>query len=266
MLTPAQAVSIHGQLVSPTSPALAANNLTICRASVPGAITLTGATAVSEGGRLHWPNLRLEYPLGKTAALKFECEISGRALPAVQHVELTMASCPPGTEPNAQSTSCTPCSGNTFSQGGLVSCLPCPAAGASCATGRLQLLDGFFPATSNISADDWLTPPLPQLYKCLNPSACVVKGNHTYSCAEGYTGALCAVCEESEGYARSSLGQCAECWPTWLNALLLTLLVAAACFALVYISLFKKHRSATSATILLRMLLSFIQLLNTILR
>eukprot|EP01138_Halocafeteria_seosinensis_P014920 gb/GECG01015231.1/.p1 GENE.gb/GECG01015231.1/~~gb/GECG01015231.1/.p1 ORF type:complete len:909 (+),score=82.43 gb/GECG01015231.1/:1-2727(+) len=61
-------------------------------------------------------------------------------------------------------------------------------------------------------------------WKCLNPEACIVQpSNLTVTCAEGYQGPLCAVCDSNYGSAGGH--ECTKCQDSSVNWVLLVLIL-----------------------------------------
>lgn len=120
--------------------------------------------------------------------------------------------CPSGTyndQPGA--TRCLPCPTGNFSYEGSSTCSSCPAVGAACVQGEIELLDGYWRADEPGSKITGAT----LFYLCPTPKTCfpesnlsglVVRGasalrtNQT-RCADGHTGPVCAIC--ADGYGKS---------------------------------------------------------------
>ena len=190
-----------------------------------------------------------------TYIMAVSCKLGGNTLPVPFTFGVLMDGCSPGTQ--AVGPFCTQCPDKMYSLGGVGQpCRGCPTVGATCTAGVITLLPNFFrPA-------DQLDLPLEsdsELHPCYNSEACVVNNTAlSYSCLEGYSGALCGVC--IPGYAMFD-GVCRPCWtPASLNSLasFLFLLLIAVC---VFLALRRPSGKTSEATIALRILLGFMQAL-----
>ena len=254
------------------------------------AMALAGARAAAINGSIVFDSASLTGVLGQWYQLRVACTLGVMQLPPLPPIDLRIDTCPRGMEPDESRTNCRACSPNYYSVGGHSKCRGCPQAGAVCSSGIITLLPGFFPADTRLLAlpldsalygvnnnDSFSEPPPgegPQsallidettvLYACWNAEACASgAGNQTFGCAFGYSGPLCGVCNADVDFVRS--GQvCTQCWPYGLNMALLLLVVVIILVALTYIAAFRTVKQATQREILLRILLTYIQMLSSL--
>jgi hypothetical protein len=111
------------------------------------------------------------------------------------------------------------CPSGEYSLGGQDVCHTCPADGVTCnAIGIITLLPAFFRPPSQASA---VINESTILLPCFNAVACVVPnetlytaiGTFPYSCAPGYMGPLCGVCDVDNNYQMYGKA-CAQCGST----------------------------------------------------
>ena len=238
-------------------------------------VVLTNSTAVSvinpiataSNGTLLWEEVKVLGRLRTPLLLTLSCDISDVPVPAPRPFAVEIEDCQGGSEPDPSMTGCLACPEGKYSDGGTNQCIACPTAGADCNLGQLSLLNGYFPSSSAVVHGKWPSTSTPLLYQCPNPNACLVhESNRTFHCAEGFMGPFCGVCDSDEGFAPDGHASCSKCWPTWANVLI-TILGCMIGFALlVYVTLFQKHKQATASSIVLRMLLTYLQLLNSLAR
>ena len=208
-------------------------------------LVIQSATAYWGEDEIAWETLVFTGLLGTSNTAVVNCSTGLHGLPQGKVFDFFLNTCPPGYEPDDTGTRCLPCTGTAHSTGHFQPCRGCPLQGAICENGTLQLLEGYFPAegrylsTSDVSGVNAGT----MLYKCDTPAACrLTNMTLPYRCATGYRGALCAACDPALNYARSGT-ECLECWPSWLTVLFLASLVCTLATALVYIAIFRGHRS-----------------------
>ena len=252
-----------------------AANASSCTASLVGSITayvLSSAVPVQQG-IAEWPEIILVAPLDSLQTLRVNCSTGYHALPQVLSATVRISQCRPGEEPGADFTTCTSCTGNAYSPGGLEPCRGCPVGGARCEGGQLELLDGYFPSSSaylwhQAHGDEGTrAPPMSSttvLYPCDVVEACGVTNANTtagYYCKGGYDGPLCGTCKDS--YTKAGL-YCVECWPPWLAAVVIGFGIVLALLVLGYIALFRKTTKPSVAQILFRITLSYIQILSSL--
>jgi hypothetical protein len=192
------------------------------------------------------------------------CTLGTQALPPLWQL-VQIAGCPPGKEPSGATGGsgngwlCVDCPSGTFSDGS--GCQACPAAGASCVGGVLQLQQAFYMPPSQLSMG---IGPATQLFPCFNADACTVNATtQHYGCnsAAGYTGVLCGVC--AAGFTLYGAA-CAACWPAWASGLLLGLLSALLLTAVIFLALWHKPGARSPAAIAFRQLTSFLQTLSMV--
>ena len=199
--------------------------------------------------------------------------------------------CPLGTygpRPGLQG-SCWDCAAGWYSScEGSVACTPCPAAGVLCQNGLLQVLPGYWrpPPASPLTPSPLLSNTS-QLFHCPNQEACLAvtlavdrqadnatvrdQSSNTSSrttaddrrqvffvheCDAPYAGPVCGVC--APGYARLG-GACTECWDTSLNVMMLLLSVLAMA-ALAVVLIVRSRRAKSLSSMLVRLLLDYLQL------
>ena len=255
-------------MIPPDSPAANATTCTAAVSSASEAFT-RGSTAVMVNGLAVWPDLLVQGRLGTIVDMSVNCSTGFHALPETLRARFALRECEPGTEPQTSMTGCTACSGTSYSPGGLERCRECPRAGATCRNGRLTLHKDFYPASSAYmrgNAHNHQSPPLMSeatiLYRCDVKGSCLVS-NHSalYFCAQGYEGPLCGVC--SDGYAKTGL-YCSECWPQWVSSAVISMAVILILLILSYIALFRKTSKPSAWKIILRITLSYIQMLSSL--
>ena len=270
--------SVHLQLQPVESAVVRGVAAVVCVLTCPEAIALSGARSTATNGTIVFDSLSITGTIGASYQIRIGCELGIMQLPSLPPVTVTIDTCPPGTEPDDTSTQCRSCPLSTYSVGGRTKCQGCPPAGAICSSGRIILQPGFFPANTRLldvpvqsiigngstSIQRLALNERTLLYPCWNEEACVLnQGNHTYGCATGYTGPLCGVCDVRENYVRS--GQvCTECWPHGINVILFVLFILAVLAALTYIAAFQSVKEASPRKIVLRILLSYIQMLSSL--
>ena len=203
--------------------------------------------------------------------------------------------CPLGTygpRPGLQGN-CLACAAGWYtSSEGSITCTPCPTAGVLCQNGLLQVLPGYWrpPPPSPHAAMPLSNSS--QLFHCPEPDACLVVtladsqqtgvGNSTvigyggdtgntssrttaddrrqvlfvHECNAAYAGPVCGVC--APGYAQLG-GACTECWETSLNVIMLLLSVVAM-GALAVVLIVRSRRAKSLSSMLVRLLLDYLQL------
>jgi len=191
------------------------------------------------------------------------CTLGQQPLPLIWH-ELSIAGCDVGQEPGGSTGwLCNACSSGTYSDGGAMACRPCPTTGASCSSGALQLQPGYFLAVAPTATAGTLRfDAATELHGCFNSEACTLNASsRAYGCRQGYGGPLCGVCQL--GY--TLFGQtCDTCWPAWGASLLVTAIAAVLIAAVSWLALFHKPGTRSPASIALRQMIGFIQMLNVV--
>lgn len=154
--------------------------------------------------------------------------------------ESQISGCPPGKElPAADAMLCSDCvsadGSASYSDGGTSRCQSCPRVGASCALGRLALLEGFYRPPDDLGLP--LTAQS-ELWPCFNSEACLVDAaNRQYGCnkAAGYAdltlAPLCGVCESGFTMIGKGCVACASRGALVVALLLLLALVTAGIIA-----------------------------------
>ncbi|RYG55948.1 hypothetical protein EON66_04085 [archaeon] len=140
---------------------------------------------------------------------------------------------------------------------------------AACAGGRLALTPGFFIAPgsiryANASTHEIAISDALEVHACFNPEACAFDAAaRTFSCAHGYSGALCGVCDVDAGYMRQG-DKCTACPSTAANVVVLLLVVLLLAAALVHLVLFRKADVTNRTSILIRIGLTYVQALGSL--
>jgi hypothetical protein len=191
------------------------------------------------------------------------CTLGQQQLPLLWH-ELSIAGCDVGQEPGGSTGwLCNNCPPGTYSDGGAMVCRPCPATGASCSSGALQLQPGFFLAVAPTATAGGLRfDAATELHGCFNSEACTLNASsRAYGCFQGYGGPLCGVCQP--GY--TLFGQtCDTCWPAWGAGLLVAAIAVVLVAAVTWLALFHKPGNRSPASIALRQMVGFLQMLNVV--
>jgi len=126
--------------------------------------------------------------------------------------------CPDGQFASNNRTVCLPCpvaqrlqcaAGSWSLQAGAW-CVGCTLQNAAVPAGRRAQSDGVVQKKSNSSFQEAILTSDAIVHSCFNVEACeVALGGQAMHCAEGYSGPLCAVCDE--GYGRTSRFTCSRC-------------------------------------------------------
>ena len=238
------------------------------RSSQDPNLVIQSATAFWGVNEIAWSALTITGLLGTSNTVVVNCSTGLHGIPQGKVLNFLLSTCSAGYQPDDTATRCLPCTGTTHSTGHFEPCRGCPLQGAVCENGTLQLLEGYFPAerrhlsSRDISGIDGATI----LYKCDTRAACLLS-NRTlpYRCATGYKGALCAACDSELEYARSGT-ECVACWPSWLTGLFLSSLACLLMAALVYIAIFRRPSKPKSWKIVMRMILTYLQMLSSVLQ
>ena len=231
-------------------------------------ITMKGATATAMNGSVAFPAVAATGKLATTHDISLRCSLGSHVLSTAPAFTVTIQPCMPGTEPDATFTQCIACSPNTHSPGHLAPCASCPPSGATCAAGRLALQPGFFPAnTAHLQGGGAASAALTGeavFYECWNDEACTLNTTaQTIACSDGYSGPLCGVCEEDAGYVTAGTA-CVQCWPEYANILFLAAVMVLALVVLTYVAAFQRVKEATAPKIILRITLTYIQMLSSL--
>ena len=270
LLQPQSPVSMTLQLVYGGIGILALPNITdgavhcSVKSLSPGSAVVNDKGAHS-GSTITWSEMKVVGRMLHQYSIAIECSMNGHNMEVDPSTfQVTIAGCPAGSQPDELELACLECPESAYSDGNLMKCRLCPAVGAKCELGELQLLPGHFPSDPMYLSEGVIVSPSLSLYRCPNPEACQVSSNRTFSCSEGYTGVLCAACQENLQFTSTSEASCSRCWPQGLNVLITILGVVAAIALLVYVALFKQHKKSTAGAILLRLLLNYLQYLNAL--
>jgi len=183
------------------------------------------------------------------------CTLGAVIIPTAHTYPVQVLSCPAGFSPSGMF--CTPCPAGFYTRGNNEqACLPCPAQGADCADGLLTLKPNFYRAL-----DEAGTPvgPTSQLLPCYNEEACIVNVTaEVYTCAPGYSGALCGVCDGSRGYG-SFDGVCRQCWHPGVADAALALVIVGFVATMALIALNPWMQAHDDSSIALKLLIGFVQ-------
>lgn len=190
------------------------------------------------------------------------CSIGSITIPPAHRFTVLITSCPAGQY--AVGTICVACPSASWSAGDAEACTSCPAAGATCRSGIIALQEGYFRPPEEVGL------PLDagaQLLPCAMPEGCVVNNTaQSHTCAPGYTGALCGVCDAAANYARVG-DACVPCLPSSSNDAILGIGGVAVALLIGAYVVRKSGRAAggdTSASIALRTLLTHVQMVSSL--
>jgi sugar lactone lactonase YvrE len=201
------------------------------------------------------------------------CAIGSIPIPPSYAFHVELSGCAPGTQPSG--VFCQKCAGDQFSMGSVAedpdevesafavhrTCQGCPAAGATCNEGIIRLHPDFFQAPSQFGQP---LGPSTELFSCPTKGACLVNDTTlSYTCAPGYSGALCAVCDESMNYAQFGAA-CGPCWSPGSSAVLLVFLSLLIIAALTRVALRANDGVKSDASIALKILLGYIQAVGSL--
>lgn len=231
----------------------------------------------------------------KTVTIVLSCAMSSVQLPGASRHDFFVTGCPAGTE--LQGFFCVKCASNEFSMGlraeppasmlqrsngstsaeldGIIAnatapifepisvCTRCPPGGATCTNGLLELKQHFYrpPRQLRVPLD-----AQSQLLPCYNTEACIVnKFTFEYSCARGYTGPLCSVCDAKAGYASAGSNfTCAPCASPWVQLGILVVLGAAVLTALSIVALRGAGDRKSDSSISLKILMGYLQIVGSL--
>ncbi|RYG57457.1 hypothetical protein EON66_00340 [archaeon] len=241
------------------------------------AAQVTGGSATSEQGVIFMPALSLRARSNSFTKLQLRCARGEVPIPAVTlsdrtpaEFEVRLLPCSPGFVTSAQGFGCDQCNSGSYTDGkGELACIGCPQLLANCASGRLQLLPGYFITPQSITYANATTREIfisdaLEVHPCFNSEACEFDvQRRTFQCAVGYTGALCGVCDADDDYMR--LGEkCVGCPNKGTNVFIMFLLSFALVFVLVYLVLLRKANTADTTSIIMRIALTYIQALGSL--
>jgi hypothetical protein len=133
-------------------------------------------------------------------------------------------------------------------------CAACPPHGARCDHGVLTIDDGWW----HVPTSDGRVA----LVECLDTSSCRTNGSALTQCGVGRHGVLCGVCDGN--WARNG-PTCVQCWPWWAS---FVFCIGVGIVGVVVLAVFVQHKTfgpRSEATVMLRLLLTFLQLLSCLL-
>jgi len=221
-------------------------------------VYLVGAVAAMEATThlATFPSFSVAALQGEEYTFELQCAVGSLTIAPAHRFSVTLNGCPPGKE--AVSVACVPCGKGQFSLGGTgATCRGCPPVGAVCEDGILKLLSHYFRPAAQAGQP---IGPTTELHACYNDEACVLDySNNTveYSCAAGYGGPLCGVCDSEGGYARFGEA-CAQCWAPGAAIVVLIVLGIILLALLTRVALHSSN-TRSDASIVLRIMLSFLQ-------
>jgi hypothetical protein len=189
------------------------DNQTFCEASVVASWRVVADTgeiiptpllvsketrATASSGLIRFTNMVVQGRPASFNRIRLTCRTADEQLAVASNFEFRIAPCLKGFEPVSQGFSCVPCVDGWYSDGGDDACVSCPSVGAKCEYGMLSLLDGFYVPPRfrgyRINAST-------ELHACAIEGACLVNStSREFLCLEGYTGPLCGVCDEANGF------------------------------------------------------------------
>jgi len=211
-------------------------------------------------GSMSFDALQLIGSRGVRYNVSVACTLGAVAIPTPQVYPVQVLPCAAGYSPSG--IFCTPCPAGTYTRGdNEQSCLPCPAQGAECVDGLLTLKPNFYRALDEVG-----TPvgPTSQLLPCFNEEACVVNVTaEVYTCAPGYTGALCGVCHGAQGYG-SFDGVCRKCWHPGAADFVLALVIVGFVAAMALIALNPWMQAHDDSAVALKLLIGFVQAVSSL--
>jgi len=188
------------------------------------------------------------------------CTLGAVSIPAAHTYQVQALPCPAGYAPSGMF--CVPCPAGTYTRGNNEqACLPCPTQGAECVHGLLTVKPNFYRALEEAG-----TPvgPDSQLLPCFNEEACVVNITaETYTCAPGYSGALCGVCDGAHGYG-SFDGVCRQCWHPGIADAVLAFVIVGFVAAMALIALNPWMQAHDDSSIALKLLIGFVQAVSSL--
>jgi len=236
----------------------------------PG-VVVQNPSATAVAGLVAWRAASIGARSGMTVAGSVVCSVPGIMDLVGGNLTWTtlMLPCGPGTYPVG--FGCAVCPSKSYSPGGpgVVNCTQCPRTGVQCAGGLPSPFPGYFRVDgSALAPARAVVDSNTELHLCRNPAACIVNVSMagmpweaTHWCAEGYTGPLCGVC--ASGYAAVGV-RCIPCTSPAINNALLVLLVLAFAAFVVWVGVFRRVSKMTSAAVLTRILITYVQTLGTL--
>lgn len=167
----------------------------------------------------------------------------------VEYIQVYLEPCKNGEVITESLNNCVECSTGTYSlTGNETTCNVCPNH-ANCYSDQILPHKGYWRSTKSSS----------KIFKCVNPDSCQESG----ICSKGYTGNLCAVCDD--GYITSSSNTCKKCPSRSSNILILcflmTLAAAIICFV-IYRTYEDAYEPKLYHSVLIKILMNYFQLMT----
>jgi len=215
-----------------------------------------GTVSGADGNNsLVFDRLQLIGSRGVSYNVSVSCSLGSLTVPGTAMYTVQLDPCPAGYFPSGMF--CSMCPTGTYTRGRNERvCLPCPAQGAVCEGGLLKLQANYYRA-----ADEAGTPvsSSSQLSPCYNTEACVFNAStEAYSCAAGYTGALCGVCDARAGYGMFG-SVCRECWSAAATWVLFTVVVIAFVGLMGLVALSPWMQAHDDSAVALKLLIGYVQ-------
>ena len=234
-------------------------------------VEMRGASAMAFNGTVTFESVLLLGVVGSRYNLSMVCQLGNRQLSSVPTFVVIIESCPGGTEPSDDKTACLPCADDAYSDGGGQPCRKCPEVGVACSSGILRIQPGYYPFDTRLlqglqspGTDHAHILPSTVFYPCWNDEACSMNSTtRGISCSKGYGGPLCGFCDARAGYV-SAGSNCIPCWPSAVNAVILTLGGFVALFLLTYVASFQRVKGTSSSKIVLRIGVTYVQMLASL--
>ncbi|RYE99726.1 MAG: hypothetical protein EOO41_00635 [Methanobacteriota archaeon] len=243
-------------------------------ASVDELTRVIGGSATAINGQLHFPTLQLSSRSNEHVKLKVTCTRGGVTVPLLAadttHA-MYVTACPAGFVTPPGGYGCTQCPDGTYTDGvGETECIACPPLLATCVGGRIAFSAApvfISPASityTNASMGSIRLDASLDVYECWNTEACDFDtSSRSFSCAHGYSGPLCGVCDASVGYVQQGAA-CIACPSEAVSMLVLVLLVAAILGLLVYVTVFKRADPTNQTAVLFRITVTYFQMLGSL--
>ena len=268
-LYPREPFQVRG-LIEPDDTLTRAHANIQCALEAPDA-EMRGASATAVNGTVTFESVMLLGVVGSRYNLSMVCQLGNRQLSSVPTFIVIIESCPGGTEPSDDKTACLPCADDAYSDGGGQPCRKCPEVGVACSSGTLRIQPGYYPFDTRFlqglhspGTDHAYILPSTVFYPCWNDEACSMNSTtRGISCSKGYGGPLCGLCDAKAGYV-SAGSNCILCWPSAVNAVILTLGVLGALFLLTYVASFQRVKGTSSSKIVLRIGVTYVQMLASL--
>ena len=202
-------------------------------------------------GRVSWigtAGINIRGARESTGELRLACFLGSSQIGQTVVSGIKIRGCNEGEEPQVEQgrpDKCQPCDVGEYSLGGDMPCTTCPTQGVECTNGLITPSKDYFlqvkeGATQYINATSGtvLLDASSELHPCFFPNAgaCLVDQDLlAYSCAPGYIGPRCGICDVNSGYARDG-DVCSRCSDPAVNWLIVAAMGVALLAGLVYIS------------------------------